>query len=82
MDSITMANTLNVINFQIPRRPFEHWQPFEGTVSSNKFIHLNYSRNIATTTDTEASCIDLQIPIANELVPSKFYDKRDDIILK
>ena len=34
--------------------------------------------NKANTTDTEATFLDLHLPIANEFVFSKIYDKRDD----
>ena len=44
---------------------------FEGMVK--QFIPLNYND-----TDTEAPFLDLHFSIANGLVSSKIYDKRDD----
>ena len=34
--------------------------------------------NKANSSDTEAPCFDLNLSIANGIVSSKFYDKRDD----
>ena len=38
--------------------------------------------NKANSSDTEAPYLDLNLSIANGIVSSKIYDKRDDLILK
>ena len=38
--------------------------------------------NKANSSDTEASFLDLNLSITNGIVPSKIYDKQDDLILK
>ena len=38
--------------------------------------------NKANSSDTEASCLDLNLSITNGLVSSKIYDKGDVLILK
>ena len=34
--------------------------------------------NKANTSDTEAAFLDLHLPISNDIVSTKIYDKRDD----
>ena len=38
--------------------------------------------NKANTSDTEAAFLDLHLSISNDIVSTKIYDKRDDLILK
>ena len=52
---------------------------FEGMV---KQIYLpELKLNKANNTDTEAPCLDLHLSIANGVVSSKIYDKRNDFDL-
>ena len=39
---------------------------------------LELSRNKANTSETVAEYIDLHLSISNDIVSTKFYDKRDD----
>ena len=38
--------------------------------------------NQANTSNTEAAFLDLHLSISNDIVSTKIYDKRDDLILK
>ena len=38
--------------------------------------------NITNTSDTEAAFLDLHLSISNDIVSTKIYDKRDDVVLK
>ena len=41
-------------------------------------LQLNTANSILNTSDTEASFFDLHLPISNDNVSTKVYDKRDD----
>ena len=38
--------------------------------------------NKANTSDTEAAFLDLHLSISNDIVSTKIYDKRDELVLK
>ena len=44
----------------------------------NQIYPLELQLTIANTSDTEATFLDLHLPISNGFVSSKIYDKRDD----
>ena len=59
----------------------------KGTLDINNIYFDNMIRKIcpaglqvtkANTSDTEASFLDLHLLISNDIVSTKFYDKRDD----
>ena len=43
---------------------------------------LELQLNKANTSDTEAAFLDLRLSISNDIVSTKIFDKRDDLILK
>ena len=50
---------------------------FDNIVS--QLYPLNLQLNKSNTTDTETSFLDLHLPVSNDIVPTKIYDKRDDL---
>ena len=51
---------------------------FDNMVSQIK--HLELQQNKANTSDTKAAFLDLHLSISNNIVSTKIYDKRDDLM--